>query len=699
MSGRAEQSHNPSVVIQNSMNNREHGEPDNRDEEMNDLDDDPPAYMNALPSVSVATPYAAVENTVTIVANASTVRAFDIGGREPCRYCGAKLWNHEKSWTKIYCRKGTRRCPLWEWPREGSLEHEILSIWTSQTPDGRFVRNNARIINNSLSLASSRLKQPSDGVQGFQGQLRAQGPIYHRVGALAVGEGERLRFAQLYLHDPHRLDDAIDQRVDFLNLSAHTSDVELHRMRRLLKRFRKLLQQCNNYVKDFMTITDLPPRALNGRKLVINPDAMPAEEHARRYNRPMGLQKGDLAELIRRADLIVWDEAPMSNKFHLEALDITLRDLCNSNLPFGGKVLLLSGDFRQVLPIVKHGSRAQQIDASIKMSPLWKLFEVHCLNENMQILSLGNDPMARMYDMFLMRIGNGDPIRFVPNEPAAVKLPHEICTDKPIRDLISCTFEDVCEHVGDADYFNARLILCATNDDAGCVNDMVLNDFPSESNWMFQSLLHDEYIALSNEEIARMTFHLPYCPTDGTVPEPFFRYARIQSLIKRIPVGVPSSAPPRATVRPLSLPAPSPTKFQRLADYASPSNVATTVVTASTVVSASPAAMFTPSPTDCVVPAPFDIVVYESLASIGPKNVHAHLFHLDSFHRLQDIAQAADELRTDMNTWRSVDAAIHLDYNRQRQSPFQTFEDYRQEVLQQSSVREMLREFHSTDGN
>ncbi|GBG92165.1 hypothetical protein CBR_g54517 [Chara braunii] len=46
-------------------------------------------------------------------------------------------------------------------------------------------------------------------------------------------------------------------------------------------------------------------------------------------------KQSDLAELIRRADLIVWDEAPMSNKFHLEALDITLRNLCNNDEPFG----------------------------------------------------------------------------------------------------------------------------------------------------------------------------------------------------------------------------------------------------------------------------------------------------------------------------------------------------------------------------
>uniref|UniRef100_A0A388L2F1 Integrase catalytic domain-containing protein n=1 Tax=Chara braunii TaxID=69332 RepID=A0A388L2F1_CHABU len=35
----------------------------------------------------------------------------------------------------------------------------------------------------------------------------------------------------------------------------------------------------------------LPPEALNGRKLVINPDAIPDGEHARRYNRPMVLHE------------------------------------------------------------------------------------------------------------------------------------------------------------------------------------------------------------------------------------------------------------------------------------------------------------------------------------------------------------------------------------------------------------------------
>lgn len=55
-----------------------------------------------------------------------------------------------------------------------------------------------------------------------------------------------------------------------------------------------------------------------------------------------------VADLIRRARLIVWDEAPMGHRHLLEALDRTLRDVTDLDSPFGGKVVVLAGDFRQV---------------------------------------------------------------------------------------------------------------------------------------------------------------------------------------------------------------------------------------------------------------------------------------------------------------------------------------------------------------
>nr|GEZ78358.1 ATP-dependent DNA helicase PIF1-like [Tanacetum cinerariifolium] len=59
----------------------------------------------------------------------------------------------------------------------------------------------------------------------------------------------------------------------------------------------------------------------------------------------------DLAELIRKAKLIIWDEAPMVNRHCYEAFDRTLRDICRtdttvaSDKVFGGEVVLFGGDF------------------------------------------------------------------------------------------------------------------------------------------------------------------------------------------------------------------------------------------------------------------------------------------------------------------------------------------------------------------
>ncbi|KAH0633310.1 hypothetical protein KY284_036096 [Solanum tuberosum] len=63
-----------------------------------------------------------------------------------------------------------------------------------------------------------------------------------------------------------------------------------------------------------------------------------------------------LAHLLIKTKLIIWNEAPMMHKHCFEALDKTLRDIIGykdttkSELPFGGKTIVLGGDFRQILP-------------------------------------------------------------------------------------------------------------------------------------------------------------------------------------------------------------------------------------------------------------------------------------------------------------------------------------------------------------
>jgi hypothetical protein len=77
-------------------------------------------------------------------------------------------------------------------------------------------------------------------------------------------------------------------------------------------------------------------------------------------------KQDDLAVLIRQTKLIIWDEAPMTNKLAFEAVDRTLRDLTDRNEPFGGIIFIMSGNFRQVLPVIPRGSHADIVSASIK---------------------------------------------------------------------------------------------------------------------------------------------------------------------------------------------------------------------------------------------------------------------------------------------------------------------------------------------
>ena len=72
--------------------------------------------------------------------------------------------------------------------------------------------------------------------------------------------------------------------------------------------------------------------------------------------------ESERAEVLRKADLIIWDEIPMSNRLAPEALDHTLRDLRRCDRPFGGTTVLFAGDWRQVGPVVLFGTPADVIE-------------------------------------------------------------------------------------------------------------------------------------------------------------------------------------------------------------------------------------------------------------------------------------------------------------------------------------------------
>lgn len=109
----------------------------------------------------------------------------------------------------------------------------------------------------------------------------------------------------------------------------------------------------------------------------VAPSIMPGGRTAHsRFKIPLSIEDGascsftkqsGTAKLLRMASLILWDEASMTKRQAVEALDNSMRDIMGRrHQPFGGKSIVFGGDFRQVLPVVRKGSQGQIIDATLR---------------------------------------------------------------------------------------------------------------------------------------------------------------------------------------------------------------------------------------------------------------------------------------------------------------------------------------------
>ncbi|XP_044592014.1 ATP-dependent DNA helicase RRM3-like [Cotesia glomerata] len=72
-----------------------------------------------------------------------------------------------------------------------------------------------------------------------------------------------------------------------------------------------------------------------------------------------------IAAVLRNSSIIIWDECTMVHKYSLEALHRTMQDLNSNDKLFGGTILLLSGDFRQTLPVIPRLTFADEINACL----------------------------------------------------------------------------------------------------------------------------------------------------------------------------------------------------------------------------------------------------------------------------------------------------------------------------------------------
>ncbi|XP_077252569.1 uncharacterized protein LOC143891966 [Tasmannia lanceolata] len=245
-------------------------------------------------------------------------------------------------------------------------------------------------------------------------------------------------------------------------------------------------------------------------------------------NSTCGINQGtQLAELITRASFIICDEAPMHHRHAFEAVDKTLKDILrfddlnSSDKPFGGKTVLLGGDFRQILPVVPKGGRHEVVLASINNYYLWDHCKVFNLKTNMRLNPCSPDSSTSNslseFSKWVLDIGDGkieSISREEDGEPSWIKIPSHLLIrggDNPIGKIVSITYPSFHNSYKHAHYLQERAILTPKNHAVDEINSYVMQFVVGEQH----SYLSSDSIckALSNVVDQNMIYPVEFFNT------------------------------------------------------------------------------------------------------------------------------------------------------------------------------------------
>ncbi|CAN1725638.1 ATP-dependent DNA helicase PIF1 [Linum perenne] len=142
----------------------------------------------------------------------------------------------------------------------------------------------------------------------------------------------------------------------------------------------------------------------------------------------------------------------MVHRLSFEAIDRTLCDIMDIPImvpdyrPFGGKTVLLGGDFRQTLPVVPNGGREDSINASLPRSYLWNYCTLLQLSINMRTT-----------------------------------------TAEPIQSIIAKVYPDFATSFSSVGYIKSRAIVTPTNAVVSEINDYLLEQIKGEVHTYFSA--------------------------------------------------------------------------------------------------------------------------------------------------------------------------------------------------------------------
>ena len=186
------------------------------------------------------------------------------------------------------------------------------------------------------------------------------------------------------------------------------------------------------------------------------------------------------AAYLKEVDVFIWDEAPMAPRYAMEVMDKTLRDIMNNDTIFGGKIVVLGGDFRQLLPVKVRGTRSEIVDLSTNRSSLWKYFSKFSLTQNMRALSEEIE-----FSKFLLKVGDGQ-LNDAQDNLSIDYFP-ENCIAAPDTDIV----EDIYGSIFRNKEYRRSIgyaILSARNSDINEINEKVVQLLDETTETIYTSI-------------------------------------------------------------------------------------------------------------------------------------------------------------------------------------------------------------------
>jgi hypothetical protein len=197
------------------------------------------------------------------------------------------------------------------------------------------------------------------------------------------------------------------------------------------------------------------------------------------FRLPLHCEKGEVAckvgantvvgKELAAYDVFILDESSMVPRYALEAIDKLLRELHDETQPFGGVVMLLGGDFRQIPPVLRGGDLTEQWYINIRNSSAWQYFQLFTLSQNMRV---EKGASFVPHTKWLLDVGDGKL-----NHNYEVPIPEDL--DYINDSIIDFVYPPDCDF-SDTNEIAKRAILCPRNTTCLEMNEQILNRLPGE---------------------------------------------------------------------------------------------------------------------------------------------------------------------------------------------------------------------------